>query len=57
MSKVTESRYNSVWDALETDPRQAQNLRLRSALMIGIAEQVRRQGWTQSVAAARCGLS
>lgn len=57
MKKVTESSYASVWDAIETDPRQAQNLRLRSALMIGVSEHVRRKGWTQSVAAAQCGVS
>ncbi len=57
MSKVTESRYESVWDALETDPGQAENLRLRSALMMGIAGQVQRMGWTQAAAAAQCGLS
>ncbi len=57
MGKVIGQRFDCVWDALEDDAGQAANLRMRSALMIGISEQVRRQGWTQSVAAAQCGLS
>lgn len=57
MSKVTESRFKSVWDAIESDASQAENLKLRSALMMAIAEQVKARGWTQSVAASHCGLT
>lgn len=35
---VGQNQYKSVWDALEVDPIQAKNLKLRSALMIGINE-------------------
>ena len=35
---AAQSRYKSVWDALEADPVQAQSLKLRSALMIEINE-------------------
>lgn len=35
---IAQSRFKSVWDALESDPRQAQSLKLRSALMIAINE-------------------
>ena len=35
---TAQSRYKSVWDALEADPVQAKNLALRSALMIDINE-------------------
>lgn len=35
----------------------AENLKLRSALVIGIAEQVRTRGWTQTVAAKHCGIA
>ncbi|WP_146909785.1 helix-turn-helix transcriptional regulator [Arenimonas daejeonensis] len=57
MSKISETSYASVWDALEQDPIQAANLKLRSALMIAIAEHVKRKGWTQSIAATHCGLT
>lgn len=57
MSKVTESHFRSVWDALEYDASQAENLKLRSALMMAIAERVKAKGWTQSVAASHCGLT
>lgn len=35
---TAQSRYMSVWDALEADPVQAKNFALRSALMIDINE-------------------
>ena len=57
MSKAIESRFESVWDALEADAGDAENLRLRAELMRSIDGRVRTQGWTQSVAATHCGLS
>lgn len=33
---TSKGRYKSVWDALETDPIQAENFKLRSALIIAI---------------------
>lgn len=44
-------RFNSVWDALEDDPVRAENLKLRSALMIEIAEKIKKQALTQTQAA------
>ena len=44
-------RFSSVWDALEDDPIRVENLKLRSALMIEIAERIRSQGLTQAQAA------
>lgn len=41
-------RYQSVWDALEDDPIRVQNLKLRSALMIEIAEKLENLGLTQA---------
>lgn len=57
MSSRIPQRFESVWDALERDPCVAENLKLRSALMIGIAEQVRAHAWTQVVAAKHCGIA
>ena len=44
-------KFASVWDALEDDPVRVQNLKLRSALMMEIAERVRARGLTQKQAA------
>ena len=46
MSKNQE--FKSVWDALEDDPVRAQNLKLRSALMIEIREKVNELEITQT---------
>ena len=44
-------RFTSVWDALEDDPVRQENLKLRSALMIEIAERIKEDGLTQKQAA------
>ena len=49
MSK--DNRFTSVWDAIEDDPVRVENLKLRSALMIEIAERIKEQGLTQTQAA------
>jgi predicted XRE-type DNA-binding protein len=49
MSK--KGQFNSVWDALEDDPVRQENLKLRSALMMEIAERIKDQGLTQTQAA------
>jgi predicted XRE-type DNA-binding protein len=46
-----DDRFASVWDALEDEPVRLENLKLRSALMIEIAEQIKQQGLTQTQAA------
>ena len=46
-----DQEFKSVWDALEDDPVRAQNLKLRSALMIEIREKVNELGITQTQAA------
>jgi predicted XRE-type DNA-binding protein len=42
------NQFNSVWDALEDDPVRAQNLKLRSGLLMQINEKLRGLGMTQS---------
>ena len=49
MSK--KDQFASVWDALEDDPVRVGNLKLRSALMIEIAERIKDEGLTQTQAA------
>lgn len=46
MSK--EQKFKSVWDALEDDPVRAQNLKLRSALMIEIGKKINELEITQA---------
>ena len=50
-------RYESVWDAIEATPQAAASMRARSELMIELAEQIRRSGWTQRDAAAQFGVT
>jgi hypothetical protein len=50
---MSDERFASVWDAIDDTPAAAENLKLRSALMIGFKEQIERQGWTQGKAPAR----
>ena len=49
--------YESVWDAIEDSPQERANLRLRSELMLEIARDIRRNGWTKVEAAQKCGIS
>ena len=54
---MIEKTFASVWDAIEATPAEAENMKLRSALMMALEEQIRNQGWTQSEAARRLGVT
>jgi predicted XRE-type DNA-binding protein len=43
--------FDNVWDALETDPVKAENMKLRSFLMIAISDNIEDKGLTQIEAA------
>lgn len=47
----------SVWDALSNSHGEAATLKACSALMIALAELIRRRGWTQRQAVRRFGLA
>ena len=49
--------FASVWDAIEDTPAQAENMRLRSALMIAVKEHIAREGLSQSQAAKVFGVT
>jgi predicted XRE-type DNA-binding protein len=49
--------YASIWDAIADTPGQAANLRARAELMQQIAAFMKRQAWTQAVAASHCGVT
>ena len=54
---MSDERFASVWDAIGDTPAAAENLRLRSALMIALKEQIERRNWTQAEAARRFGVT
>ena len=49
-------RFESVWDAIESKPREAANLRARSELMIALQERLRASKLTQARAAKLLGV-
>ncbi|MBZ2190117.1 XRE family transcriptional regulator [Alcanivorax sp. JB21] len=49
--------FDSVWDALEDTPEQAENMKLRSALMQCLSEYIRQQNLTGTEAGRRLGLT
>ena len=50
-------RVTSVWDAIEDTPQAAENMRLRSGLMITLVEHIRHRGLTQAQAARLLGVT
>jgi predicted XRE-type DNA-binding protein len=57
MSKLKGQRFASVWDAIADTPEEAANLSLRSELMEEIEKIIKQNGWTQAIAAKRCGVT
>jgi predicted XRE-type DNA-binding protein len=54
---MTNKSYASVWDAIERDPVQVENLKLRSSLMLALTRHIRREGLTQAQAAKALGVT
>ena len=50
-------RFESVWDAIEDTPAQAENMKVRSALMIALKEHIETQGLSQANAAKLFGVT
>ncbi len=50
-------QFNSVWDALEENPKKAASMKARSALMMTLSQQIEEQGLSQQEAAVRFGVS
>ena len=51
------AQFDSVWDAIEDTPQEAENMRLRSGLMMVLAERIKSEGWTQKDAAEKFGVT
>lgn len=49
--------YDCVWDAIEDTPDAAENMKLRSELMMAIKAHIERHGWRQREAAVRLGVT
>jgi predicted XRE-type DNA-binding protein len=54
---MTSERFESVWGAIEDNPAQAENLKLRSAMMMALKSHIRRQGLNQAEAATLLGVT
>lgn len=50
-------RFNSIWDAIESSPAQAANMKARSKMMLAIRDTVESWDVTQAAAAKRLGLT
>lgn len=58
MSKKTKKpQFSSVWDAIEDDPAVAENMKLRSVLMIALKNHITRTGMSQVQAAEIFGVT
>jgi predicted XRE-type DNA-binding protein len=54
---MSNERFPSVWDAIEDTPEEAENMKLRSALMMALKEHINRIGLSQSQAAKLFGVT
>ncbi len=54
---MSNERFASVWDAIEDTPAEAENMKLRSALMMALKEHIARTGLSQSQAAKLFGVT
>jgi predicted XRE-type DNA-binding protein len=54
---MTKKRFASVWDAIEDSPEQAENMKLRSELMIALKAHLARSKLTQGQIAKLFGVT
>ncbi|HAU2961135.1 TPA: XRE family transcriptional regulator [Salmonella enterica subsp. diarizonae] len=54
---MTNQTFASVWDAIEDTAAEAENMKLRSALMMALEKKIRDQGWTQAEAARHLSVT
>ena len=54
---MTAERFDTVWDAIEDDQAQAENLKLRLAMMMALKNHINRQGLSQAEAATLLGVT
>lgn len=54
---MSNERFTSVWDAIEDTPAEAENMKLRSALIMALKERITSEGLSQSQAAKLFGVT
>ncbi len=54
---MSNQRFTSVWDAIEDTPEEAENMKLRSALMSTLKDHLIRTGMSQAQAAQLFGVT
>lgn len=54
---MTDRPFASVWDAIEDTAAEAENMKLRSKLVMALDEHIQASGWTQAEAARRLGVT
>jgi len=54
---MSKKRFANVWDAVEDTPAQAENMKLRSTLMMALKDHITRSGLSQSEAAKLLGVT
>ena len=54
---MSTERFASVWDAIEDNPLEAENMKLRSGLMMALKEHLTRTGLSQVQAAKLLGVT
>jgi predicted XRE-type DNA-binding protein len=54
---MSKKRFVNVWDAIEETPAQAENMKLRSILMMALKDHIVRAGLSQSDAAKLLGVT
>ena len=54
---MTRKRYDSVWDAIESSAEEAQNMKLRSTLMMALQQHIVRAKLSQAQAAKLFGVT
>ncbi|KWO49659.1 helix-turn-helix domain-containing protein [Burkholderia territorii] len=54
---MSNERYTNVWDAIESQPAEAENMKLRSALMIALKQRIAQLELSQAEAAKRLGVT
>lgn len=54
---MSNERFSSVWDAIEDTPEAAENMKLRSALMMALKNHIKRAGLSQAKAAGLFGVT
>ncbi|EDT40845.1 helix-turn-helix domain-containing protein [Burkholderia ambifaria] len=54
---MSNERYTNVWDAIEGQPADAENMKLRSELMIALKQRIAQLELTQAQAAKQLGVT